>query len=164
MNISAQRAKFFMKKTRFTDQNYRLSDFEKEVWVLCPKCHQQAIAALNDTAKEARLRCVSCGYSKTASKCVEYAEGKYAELKQAAHLYFDAALWLSHSFKGEVFWAYNPKHLQYLEDYISAKLREQKVRTHFTLLEKLPKFYHDAKNREALLKIIKKLKSKTPKL
>lgn len=126
---------------------------------MCPKCHQQAIARLNDEAKEARLQCVHCGYSKSASKCVEYAEGKFAELKQAPHFYFDVDLWFSHSVKGDKFWAYNLAHLQYLEDYISAKLREHRDRTHFTLLEKLPKFYHDAKNREALLKIIKKLKT-----
>ena len=46
----------------------------------------------------------------------------------------------------------------YLEKYISATLREHKDRTNFTLLEKLPKFYHEAKNREGLLKIIAKLK------
>lgn len=153
-----------MKNTRFKDQNHRLSDFENEVWVVCPKCSQQAITKLIDEPKEARLHCEHCGYSKTVSKCIEYAEGKLGELNQAAHLYFEAQLWLSYPFKGDEFWAYNPEHLQYLQDYISAKLREQNDRTHFTLLEKLPKFYHDAKNREALLKIIEKLKSKTPKL
>ena len=39
-------------------------------------------------------------------------------------------------------------------------LREHKDRTHFTLLEKLPRFYHEAKNREVLLKLIAKLKAK----
>ena len=63
-------------------------------------------------------------------------------------------------FKGERFFAYNGEHLAYLERYIAATLREHKDRTGFTLLEKLPKFYHEAKNREALLKIIQRLKSK----
>lgn len=149
-----------MNLPRFTDQNYRLSDFEQEVWVVCPQCRQQAVAHIHNNDKEARLNCVHCGYSKSASKLVQYADRKYAELKQAAHLYFNAELWLSYAFKGEVFWAYNPSHLTYIEQYVAAKLREQKDRTHFTLLEKLPKFYHDAKNRKALLKIISKLKNK----
>jgi hypothetical protein len=42
----------------------------------------------------------------------------------------------------------------------SDTLREHKDRTHFTLLEKLPKFYHEAKNREGVLKIIAKLNNK----
>lgn len=149
-----------MNLPRFTDQNYRLNDFEQEVWVVCPQCRQQAVARIHNNDKEARLNCVHCGYSKAASKLVQYADRKYAELEQAAHLYFDAELWLSYPFKGEVFWAYNPSHLTYIEQYVAAKLREQKDRTHFTLLEKLPKFYHDAKNRKALLKIISKLKNK----
>jgi hypothetical protein len=69
-------------------------------------------------------------------------------------------LWLKAPFKNEVFWAFNDKHLEYLERYISAILREHKARTGFTLLEKLPKFYHEAKNREDLLKIITKLRNK----
>jgi len=36
--------------------------------------------------------------------------------------------------------------------------REHKDRQHFTLLEKLPAFYHQAKNRDGLLKVIGKLK------
>lgn len=86
--------------------------------------------------------------------------GQSGNWKVAAHFYFDAPLWLEASFKNEVFFAYNLAHLNYLEHYISARLREHKDRTHFTLLEKLPKFYHEAKNREALLKIIIKLKQK----
>ena len=78
----------------------------------------------------------------------------------AAHQYFQAEIWLKAPFKNDVFWGYNDKHLEYLERYISATLREHKDRSHFTLLEKLPKFYHDAKKRDGLLKIIAKLKSK----
>jgi len=73
---------------------------------------------------------------------------------------FRSELWLQAPFKKDVFWAYNDKHLEYLERYISATIREHKDRAGFTLLEKLPKFYHEAKNREGLLKIIAKLKSK----
>jgi len=78
----------------------------------------------------------------------------------AAHGYFNAALWLKVPFRNEILWAYNAGHLEYLEQYIEAGLREHTDRVGFTLLEKLPKFYHDAKNREALLKLIAKLKLK----
>jgi predicted RNA-binding Zn-ribbon protein involved in translation (DUF1610 family) len=148
-----------MPQHRFQDQHHRLSDFEKEVWVVCPNCAKQTIAQLQEEIKEARLNCKHCGYIKQKSTLVHYQEGKFAELKQAAHAYFEVELWLKAPFKKDMFWAYNPAHLAYLEQCISAKLREHKDRTHFTLLEKLPKFYHDAKNREVLLKIIKKLKT-----
>ncbi|HLS37458.1 MAG TPA: hypothetical protein VK023_04225 [Sphingobacterium bovisgrunnientis] len=67
---------------------------------------------------------------------------------------------MQHPFKNDVFVALNADHLTYLEQYITADLREHKDRTGFTLLERLPKFYHDAKNRKALLAIIQKLKKK----
>jgi len=93
-------------------------------------------------------------------KEVPTALSQTASIEMPAHVYFDATLWLQHAFKNEIFYAYNHKHLEYLERYISATLREHNDRTHFTLLEKLPKFYHEAKNREGLLKIIGKLKGK----
>lgn len=141
---------------RFQDENLTLPDFYKEVWVVCPTCAEKAIATVDFELKSARLFCVKCGFNK--GKSIEISEN--ATLKMAAHHYFEAQLWLILPFKNEVFWALNEKHLLYLENYISAKIREHKDRKHFTLLEKLPKFYHDSKNREGLLKLIDKLKNK----
>ena len=136
---------------RFQDENLTLSNFNQEVWVVCPSCSKKAITKVNFDAKTARLFCINCGFNKeTSTKCIE----------ASANYYFHAELWLKAPFKNDIFFACNDKHLEYLERYISAALREHKDRTHFTLLEKLPKFYHEAKNRVALLKIIAKLKSK----
>ncbi len=139
---------------RFQDENFRLTDFYQNVLVVCPSCKMQAIATVDFELKMAKLLCKSCFYSKTSTILF----GPQAELHIAAHGYFHAELWLQASFKNEIFWAYNLAHLLYLEQYIGATLREHKDRTHFTLLEKLPKFYHEAKNRIALLKLIEKLK------
>jgi len=139
---------------RFQDENLVLSSFYQEVWVVCPSCAKKAIAKVTYETKTARLFCTNCGYNKETAT-----EIKNGTINTAANFYFNAELWLKAPFKNEMFWAYNHKHLAYLERYISATLREHKDRTHFTLLEKLPKFYHEAKNREALLKIIAKLKS-----
>ena len=104
----------------------------------------------------ARLFCTHCGYNKECSTKLV----KNGSIETAANYYFNAELWLKAPFKNDVFWAYNDDHLTYLEGYINASLREHKNRSGFTLLEKLPKFYHEAKNRDALLKIIAKLKNK----
>lgn len=141
---------------RFQDENLIRSDFYKEVWVACPSCTKKAIATVNFEAKIARLLCVHCGYNKETTTALI----PKGTIDMSANWYFDVDLWLKAPFRNEVFWAYNDKHLEYLERYISATLREHKDRSGFTLLEKLPKFYHEAKNREALLKIIAKLKSK----
>ena len=146
-----------MKPTnRFQDENLVLSDFYDEVWVVCPACEKKAMAKRNAEEKSARLFCVHCGYNKDLST----ASGKNGSVTMPANVFFDADLWLKAAFKNELFWAYNPTHLEYLARYIEAGLREHKDRTHFTLLEKLPRFYQEAKNREGLLKVIEKLRSK----
>lgn len=141
---------------RFQDENHLLSDFYDEVWVVCTGCSKKAIAKTNVAEKTALLYCGHCGYHKIAAASVT----DNGRLKMAAHGYFGAGLWLTARFKDDLFWAFNDQHLAYLEQYIGAGLREHKDRTHFTLLEKLPKFYHEAKNRDRLLKIIGKLKNK----
>lgn len=145
--------------SRFQDQNKKNQDFYEEVWVVCPACSKKAVAKADYEKNEARLFCEYCNYNKQVSTelVVFGVKGNWETL---AHVYFHADLWLQHSFKEDIFYAYNAEHLEYLENYISATLREHKDRTGFTLLEKLPKFYHEAKNRNALLKIIKKLKQK----
>lgn len=145
-------------QNRFQDQNFRLTDFQKEVCVVCPKCDKKALAKVDYDIQIARLYCVSCGYNKETSTSIISGRNYYWQL--GAHSYFKAELWLKYPFKNDFFWAFNDNHLSYLEQYITATLREHKDRSHFTLLEKLPIFYHEAKNREALLKIINKLRKK----
>lgn len=142
---------------RFRDANWRLPHFYNEVWVECPACRGKATAVANRESKEARLLCLHCGYNKTRPTNLK----PFGDIEMAAHGYFGAKLWLQLPFRGrQVVAAYNGNHLHYLEKYIAATLREHQDRTHFTLLEKLPRFYHNAKNRDGLLKIIGKLMEK----
>jgi len=145
--------------TCFQDQKHTLSDFQDTVEVVCPGCGKKATAKADQEKKEARLYCLECGYAKTAGTEMEILRMK-GHFIDAAHVYFQADLWYAAPFKNEIFWAYNREHLVYLESYIAATLREHKYRLHFTLLEKLPRFYHEAKNREALLKVIARLKKR----
>lgn len=147
-----------MNQGRFNDENKNISEFRRDVLVVCPKCGKKAFTRVDYENNSARLFCENCGYNK--QKTTDAAVfGHSGNWQLSADSYFDAELWLKASFKNNVFWAYNLSHLEYLEKYISANLREHKDRSHFTLVEKLPKFYHEAKNREALLKIIERLKT-----
>lgn len=144
---------------RFQDQNYRLTHFQEEVAVACPKCHKKALTTVNYEEKKAKLTCMHCGFHDVKDTLLTHL-GYTANYKADASTYFDVETWYLAPFKNDFFFAYNEAHLLYLEQYIGAKLREHKDRSHFTLLEKLPKFYHEAKNREPLLKLIQKLKKK----
>ncbi|HMO32747.1 MAG TPA: hypothetical protein PKE63_00655 [Lacibacter sp.] len=142
---------------RFSDAGLRLSDFYDEVWVVCPACSKNALARAYREVACARLTCTACGYSRDVS--TRLSNG--GVLLLPAHRYFNAALWLQMPLRdGETVAAFNGAHLNYLEQYIAADLREHRNRTHFTLLEKLPRFYHEASNRTALLKIIQQLREK----
>lgn len=69
--------------------------------------------------------------------------------------------WFNERFKGEMFWAVNEEHLIYLEDFISAKQRQRSKQNYgMMLVDKLPQFIKDKKNRDELLKLILKLKNK----
>jgi hypothetical protein len=143
-------------KTRFNDDNLSITHFYKTVLVKCTSCNKKAICEVNFETQLAKFFCINCGYNKE----VTIKLSKNTAIQMAANQYFNAELWLKHNFKQDIFWAYNYTHLNYLESYISSLIREHKDRTHFTLIEKLPKFYHVAKNRDGLLKIIAKLKTK----
>jgi hypothetical protein len=143
-------------KERFIDGNLRLSAFMDEVWVVCPVCSKKAIAFRITDRDCVRMSCISCGYARELS--TKTVNGM--SILIPAHAYFNAVLWLQMPFRKHLFQAFNGSHLAYLEQYIAADIRESRDRTHFTLLEKLPKFYHAAENRVGLLKIIAKLREK----
>ncbi|MCL2377849.1 MAG: hypothetical protein FWC77_01850 [Defluviitaleaceae bacterium] len=70
------------------------------------------------------------------------------------HLYFYA------SYKGSPVWAYNRQHLQYLIDFIEADVRD-KPRGFLYIAKglsiRLPKFMHLAKNRDGILKVLRRM-------
>lgn len=146
-------------QNRFIDQKKRFNDFQTEVAVYCPKCKKKALATVDYEEYKANLFCSHCGYHERTSTEI-MVQGMKSSLRQNAAYFFNVDFWYVASFKNDFFFAFNEAHLLYLEQYIGAKLRERKDRSHFTLLERLPKFYHEAKNRDALLKIIEKLKKK----
>jgi hypothetical protein len=62
-----------------------------------------------------------------------------------------------------VLWAYNAEHLNVLEEYVSAHLRERGHSvTHMTMLERLPKWIKDAKHRDEVLRAIGRLRASLP--
>jgi hypothetical protein len=74
--------------------------------------------------------------------------------------YFGLPLWLQISCCRETLWAYNYKHLEFIENYVSANLRERTPNLNKSVASRLPKWIKSAKNRDEILKAIKKLKSK----
>ena len=101
-----------------------------------------------------KATCSNCGYEQLYE--TSYAR-TYASDTQATDPYYGLELWLQLPFDNKIFWAYNYDHLQYLKEYVGAKLREATIGGRQALYWKLPKFIKAAKNRERLIKLIEKL-------
>jgi len=157
--ISKNNLETYLSELSCTNCSYRaISDniiIEISVNANCNNCgHKIKISKIVNKKKEqVILRCDSCSE-------VHKFEPKVSEYKSFKQLTDKYELWYSENYKGNYFWAYNTEHLNYIESYIKADLRERNKRTHVTLVERLPKFIKSAKNRESLLKMIKKIKLK----
>jgi hypothetical protein len=84
--------------------------------------------------------------------------------------YFRYPVWLTVACCGETLWAYNREHLDYLESYVSAGLRERTpgegapggTPRNRVLSSRLPQWIKSAKNRERILAAIGKLRERLP--
>ena len=83
------------------------------------------------------------------------------EIRDGREPYFRLELWFLASFQGKPVWALNREHLAYLINYIGAELREKPIGSaKMTQSDHLPTFMKTAKNRERIVKILKKMQEK----
>ena len=163
-------------KPYFTHSAY--SAFTTGIQVKCPKCHGAGVVTADDD--NAYFRCLSCGYRMTQDQTVyrydvhnqcncgatmpgevhKTAEAfSYgAEIQGGKDPWFGLELWFLTSFQGKPVWALNREHLAYLIGYLSADLREKPSGSQKkTQADHLPTFMKTAKNRERIVKLLKKL-------
>ena len=152
-------------------------DFIKDIFVICPKCEQKAIVKASEFSfgktneNDVRFVCSSCGYSKILSEkpsSIIYSSnekiisGRHYFVGGGIDPFFHLPLWLSENLNGNLFWAYNTEHIEFLENHIQAKLRERNgiEYRNKSIGSRLPKWMTSKKNRELVLKTIEKLKRK----
>jgi hypothetical protein len=140
-------------KERHTAPNKTIYDFYYKIYVKCPRCG--AKAEINKKDKEnfdlystEILFCDSCGFLK---------EGKMLFNSE------ELELWLQVQCCGNILWALNEGHLDYIENYIGAKLRERERDPELgwhnqNMASRLPGWMKDSKNRNEVLKGIHKLR------
>ncbi len=126
-------------------------------WVVCPRCKRCAKLSKERNLPR-RLNCPACGYIKQFLTSEE--TEKWDAASRKAH--YSHQLWLRTSCCGHVLSAPFPKYLEFLEDYISSPLRERLRRNwpDRELLARLPKWLCLAKNRDEILRCIKRLQQK----
>ncbi len=154
-------SEFLLEKERFRDKGETIYEFIDEFLVECPKCALMAKVVLSNNYSTRKIRlfsprklvCPNCSH-------IETCEGNKAVVDGAIDWYFGYPLWLQVSCCGNILWAYNEHHLDLLESYVSAKLRERKPKIIRSVASRLPQWIIAAKNRDAALKGIERLKEK----
>ncbi|HEY0733801.1 MAG TPA: hypothetical protein VGD69_02745 [Herpetosiphonaceae bacterium] len=151
---------------RFKDPRTSIYAFLDEILVVCPQCSQCARIVRQDLDNKdmfAPRRCVCkhCGFTKDWAEHVYH--GWYGDPPRDG--YFAFPLWLNTPCCDHVLWAYNRRHLEFLEGFVSAPLRERDYHpqsgwANSSTVSRLPKWIKTAKNREHLLKAITRLKAR----
>jgi len=152
---------------RFVDTGWHLSSFEDEVLVVCPKCGACAKqirtsslnAETNRTTWTRRLICVKCGLTKKGGALA--LPGVHPSVKP------ELTLWLQTPCCGHTLWAFNLPHIEAIESYVRAGLREQHKHpvhgwSNTSFFNRLPKWIKAANHREEILKGVTRLKEKLP--
>src|SRR5215469_10792911 len=109
-------------KSRFRDTGKTIYEFGHEFLVRCPRCDKCARVVprnLEDARYFAprRLICQECGYTQDWDR-------KSNVGRDICDDYFGLPLWLQTPCCSRTLWAYNKEHLDFLENYVKAGLRE----------------------------------------
>ncbi|SMF77673.1 hypothetical protein SAMN05661091_1467 [Paenibacillus uliginis N3/975] len=114
----------------------------KHIHIPCPHC-----GAFNQVAVE----------QKTGSRVYR------TDIQDGKDPVFHLELYYLDYLRGKPVWAVNRDHLNYLLSYLSATLREKPVGAmKWTASYSVPKYMKEAKNRDAVVKILRKLQQKAP--
>jgi len=123
----------------------------------CGKSINVEIPNLKEPSQQVTIPCSHCGITRTFEPRNEPTRLVYKSIGAATDPVFNLPLWFQAEIKGNHFWAYNRRHLQDIRSYVQAKLRERQSEGYTTMVERLPQFIKEAKNREAILKTIEQL-------
>lgn len=141
-----------MSPERFVSRGETADAFGDEVLVACPRCGRRALLKGYPRPRDAppaRLSCVHCGLAQIFDR-------PSSGLR-------DLQPWLQTPCRGRTLSALNAAHLDYLERFVRAELRERVPDPKWgwsnrSLVSRLPRWIQSAKNRPEVLLCIERLK------
>lgn len=145
---------------RFSDDGELIYEFNEEFLVVCPRCAYQAKVVPLEIGSDKlnsklfaprRLICFNCVYT------AEWNGGQIG-IGGGRDWYFRLPLWLTiECCGGKILWAYSERHLNFIENYVGASLRERQPHVNKSMASRLPQWIKSAKNRDEILKAIERL-------
>ena len=133
------------------------------VFVRCPRCQGRAEVlahisvqnpAITFDARPLRVVCPQCAFSEVRER------GHFTASSAAVDQYTGLPLWLQTPCAGHVLWAWNGDHLDFLERYVAADLRERTPNANVSLASRLPRWIKSAKHRDEVLKGVRRLRKR----
>ncbi|WP_412538714.1 hypothetical protein R8Z50_23020 [Longispora sp. K20-0274] len=155
---------------RFVDQGRPLTMYSDLIYVACPNCGARAQITPRPGLPELRyysellyrprrLTCTACAATRSWSAKQRNNALVGVKLGGPSDPFFDLPLWLQTPCRGEVLWAYNERHLDILENYVAADLRERTdYRSNGAMLSRLPAWMKAAGHRADVLRAIRRLR------
>ncbi len=158
---TAKNIKVVCNSCGFHDSNKNGSWYGPTVGVIKRRCYQSG-RWLNKTIKgpkhsyEQKLTCPGC-------KCemIENIIWYKSSSIGACDPYFGLKLWFVGNIKGNEFWAYNREHLEFINNYVHAKIRIREPNKNSSLTSRLPNWLLSSKNRQTVLKEINRMQKKS---
>jgi hypothetical protein len=154
-------------QTRFKDDGRLTAEELDLILVGCPRCGgradvvQDAPAAQRSIFEPRRLICTRCAYhARTQSRAVVTAAARRGVWVDP---YFGLPVYLQTATRLGVLFAYNPAHLDWLENFAGAELRERDIRPgcmNGSMASRLPRWIKLGKNRPTVLRAIEQLRQK----
>jgi len=146
-----------------TQNRVQEESFATDILIVCDRCGKDAVlVGLRGTTPQISFveeaSCAHCGRvwqvkPPTRSSSDDGSLPRYQWLK----------LWLSTDFRGHRLWAYNEQHLCWLESFIGAEIREDKLAGGSSALHAiLPRWMTSSKNRDDVIAALAKLRKKLP--
>lgn len=149
-----------------------LHDFVNAVLVVCPQCSHEAVVHSSLSIKtrkyeDIRVVCTRCGFNKTQKEIdsrvffSKMVNNKSILFGAPVDPFFKLPLKIKDSVNGNLLWAYNYEHLEFIRTIIEARLRERTSGTNFngSIASRLPRWLTSKSNRETVLKVIERLKT-----
>lgn len=123
--------------------------------IKCPECRGICRTELEEDGgsipSSMMARCEDCGTQAEAPL-------RNWESEKGVHdPYFGMDLFFQMPVGKDILWAYNREHLKFLEDYVSAALREREPNMNASLVSRLPAWIKEAKNKGNVIKAIREL-------
>ncbi len=156
-----------MNRTKTGYQTYLDEFIQQDIAVVCPTCERLAVVTKTDLSltnsigAKAKCTCRNCGYAKVREE-LSSSKRKVLSQKEGTDPFFYYPLWFVTNFAGNILWAYNEAHLDFLLAHVGATHRERTIQTMInrSVASRLPRWMTSRKNRGQVLKAMLQLKEK----